>query len=96
MFNALNSLELKSLEEPRYLLQQFARAPLACLTLASFVATNTGDVARKCIQVGGRAVVWVGWRECRGEGWGRGEGGSSRVAMNSKDIACKCVQVGRW
>ena len=53
VFNALNSLELKSLEEPRYLLQQFLRAPLACLTLASFVATNTGDVARKCIQVGG-------------------------------------------
>ena len=63
VFNALNSLELKSLEEPRYLLQQFARAPLACLTLASFVATNTGDVARKCIQVrrvGEGLFGWVG------------------------------------
>jgi hypothetical protein len=51
VFNALNSLELKSLEEPRYLLEQFGQHPLACLTLASFVATNTGDVARKHIKV---------------------------------------------
>lgn len=51
VFNALNSLELKSLEEPRYLLQQFARAPGACLTLASYLATNAGDVARKHIKV---------------------------------------------
>lgn len=50
VFNALNSLELLSLEEPRYLLQQFARNPLACLTLASFVTTNTGDVARRYIK----------------------------------------------
>lgn len=50
VFNALNSLELKSLEEPRYLLEQFAAHPLACLTLASFVATNTGDCARRWIQ----------------------------------------------
>ena len=51
VFNALNSLELLSLEEPRYLLQQFSRNPLACLTLASFVTTNTGDVARRYIKV---------------------------------------------
>ncbi|KAI3431833.1 hypothetical protein D9Q98_010586 [Chlorella vulgaris] len=50
VFNALNSLELKSLEEPRYLLEQFGQHPVACLTLASFVATNTGDVARKHIK----------------------------------------------
>ncbi|KAL4439820.1 hypothetical protein ABPG75_002821 [Micractinium tetrahymenae] len=50
VFNALNTLELKSLEEPRYLLEQFAAHPLACLTLASFVATNTGDCARRWIQ----------------------------------------------
>jgi prolycopene isomerase len=50
VFNALNSLELKSLEEPRYLLQQFARDPLACLTLASFLITNCGDVARRHIR----------------------------------------------
>lgn len=56
VFNALNTLELKSLEEPRYLLEQFAAHPLACLTLASFVATNTGDCARRWIKV--RAWVW--------------------------------------
>ncbi|DBA72385.1 TPA: hypothetical protein ACH3X2_010424 [Trebouxia sp. C0005] len=49
VFNSLNSLELKSLEEPRYLLGQFVKQPIACLTLASFLATNTGDVARKHI-----------------------------------------------
>jgi prolycopene isomerase len=55
VFNALNSLELKSLEEPRYLLEQFGKNPLACLTLASFVAANTGDAARKWIK-----VRWLG------------------------------------
>lgn len=33
IFNALNSLDLKSLEEPRYLLGEFVKQPLACLTL---------------------------------------------------------------
>lgn len=50
VFNSLNSIELKSLEEPRYLMQQFFRAPLACLTLASFLGSNTGTVARKYIK----------------------------------------------
>jgi len=50
VFNALNALELKSLEEPAYLLGQFGRRPGACLTLASFVATNAGDVARRHIR----------------------------------------------
>ncbi|KAG1653437.1 hypothetical protein FOA52_006948 [Chlamydomonas sp. UWO 241] len=49
VFNALNSIELKSLEEPRYLMAQFARSPLSCLMLASFAITNTGEVARKHI-----------------------------------------------
>ena len=49
VFNSLNVLELKSLEEPRYLLGEFAKQPIACLTLASFLATNTGEVARKYI-----------------------------------------------
>lgn len=49
VFNSLNVLELKSLEEPRYLLGEFAKNPAACLTLASFLATNTGDVARRYI-----------------------------------------------
>lgn len=56
---------------------QFAAHPLACLTLASFVATNTGDVARKqikvcvCVRVRGRRRqgVWAGWLAgCRAQG----------------------------
>mmetsp|Transcript_7876 Transcript_7876/g.22496 ORF Transcript_7876/g.22496 Transcript_7876/m.22496 type:complete len:623 (+) Transcript_7876:195-2063(+) len=50
VFNALNSLELKSLEEPRYLLGQFAKHPGACLTLAAMATSNSGDVARKYIK----------------------------------------------
>ncbi|KXZ53863.1 hypothetical protein GPECTOR_6g781 [Gonium pectorale] len=49
-WRVLNVLELKSLEEPRYLLGEFAKQPIACLTLASFLITNTGDVARKHIK----------------------------------------------
>ncbi|KAL3586561.1 hypothetical protein D5086_013428 [Populus alba] len=37
IFNALNSLELKSLEEPIYLLGQFFQKPLECLTLGQYV-----------------------------------------------------------
>lgn len=51
VFDSLNSLELKSLEEPRYLLEQFANQPAACLNLAWRVAQNTGDIARKYIEV---------------------------------------------
>lgn len=50
VFNALNSLELKSLEEPRYLMGEFFKDPVSCLTLASYLITNTGDVARKYIR----------------------------------------------
>ncbi|KAL6760586.1 carotenoid isomerase [Haematococcus lacustris] len=50
VFNSLNVLELKSLEEPRYLLTQFARQPLACLTLAAYATSNTGDIARRYIK----------------------------------------------
>ncbi|KAK9809036.1 hypothetical protein WJX72_008256 [[Myrmecia] bisecta] len=50
VFTALNSLELKSLEEPRYLLGEFVKHPIACLTLASYLPSNTGDVARKYIK----------------------------------------------
>uniref|UniRef100_A0A7R9VHL1 prolycopene isomerase n=1 Tax=Chlamydomonas euryale TaxID=1486919 RepID=A0A7R9VHL1_9CHLO len=49
VFNSLNSIELKSLEEPRYLMSQFARNPIACLTLATFLTANTGEVARRFI-----------------------------------------------
>lgn len=51
VFNSLNVLELKSLEEPRYLLEQFSKHPIACLQLAARVLTNTGEVARRYIKV---------------------------------------------
>ncbi|CAM6039132.1 unnamed protein product [Sphagnum compactum] len=50
VFNSLNSLELKSLEEPLYLFGQFFRNPLACLTLAYYLPQNAGDLARKYIK----------------------------------------------
>ncbi|GAX80223.1 hypothetical protein CEUSTIGMA_g7661.t1 [Chlamydomonas eustigma] len=50
VFNSLNSIELKSLEEPRYLMQQFFRNPIACLTLAYYATTNTGEAARRYIK----------------------------------------------
>jgi hypothetical protein len=39
---ALETPELKSLEEPRYLMGEFFKDPVSCLTLASFLITNTG------------------------------------------------------
>ncbi|KAI3993807.1 hypothetical protein MKX01_002820 [Papaver californicum] len=50
IFNALNSLELKSLEEPLYLFGQFFQKPLECLTLAYYLPQNAGAIARKFIQ----------------------------------------------
>ncbi|GLT88394.1 hypothetical protein SLE2022_064210 [Rubroshorea leprosula] len=50
IFNALNSLELKSLEEPVYLFGQFFQKPLECLTLAFYLPQNAGDIARKYIK----------------------------------------------
>ncbi|XP_010263101.1 PREDICTED: prolycopene isomerase, chloroplastic [Nelumbo nucifera] len=50
VFNALNSLELKSLEEPLYLFAQFFQKPLECLTLAYYLPQNAGDIARKYIK----------------------------------------------
>nr|UOL49147.1 carotene isomerase [Chelidonium majus] len=50
IFNALNSLELKSLEEPLYLFGQFFRKPLECLTLAYNLPQNAGAIARKFIR----------------------------------------------
>ncbi|KAL0337079.1 UNVERIFIED_CONTAM: Prolycopene isomerase, chloroplastic [Sesamum calycinum] len=44
IFNALNSLELKSLEEPIYLFGQFFKKPRECLTL------NAGNIARNYIK----------------------------------------------
>eukprot|EP00798_Chlamydomonas_sp_ICE-L_P018623 gene18623-25138_t len=39
-----------SLEEPLYLMGQFFKQPLACLTLASYLTANAGDMARKYIK----------------------------------------------
>lgn len=50
IFNALNSLELKSLEEPIYLFGQFFKKPLECLTLAYYLPQNAGVIARKFIK----------------------------------------------
>ncbi|KAL3839379.1 hypothetical protein ACJIZ3_023970 [Penstemon smallii] len=50
IFNALNSLELKSLEEPIYLFGQFFKKPRECLTLAYYLPQNAGDIARKYIK----------------------------------------------
>jgi prolycopene isomerase len=49
VFNSLNSMPLKSLEEPAYLLQVFAAHPIACLNLVRFLARNAGDIAREHI-----------------------------------------------
>nr|TKR71444.1 prolycopene isomerase, chloroplastic-like [Populus alba] len=43
IFNALNSLELKSLEEPIYLLGQFFQKPLECLTLVYVIGILEGS-----------------------------------------------------
>ncbi|KAL6508426.1 hypothetical protein OROHE_021559 [Orobanche hederae] len=51
IFNALNSLELKSLEEPVYLFGQFFKKPLECLTLvAYYLPQNAGNIAQKYIK----------------------------------------------
>ncbi|KAG0497554.1 hypothetical protein HPP92_002245 [Vanilla planifolia] len=50
VFNSLNSLELKSLEEPIYLFGQFLKKPIECLTLAYYFPQNAGDIARKFIK----------------------------------------------
>jgi prolycopene isomerase len=50
VFNALNSMELLSLEEPRYLLRTFLQHPLACLSLVKYLPQNVGDVARRYIK----------------------------------------------
>ncbi|MEM9137991.1 MAG: carotenoid isomerase, partial [Cyanobacteria bacterium P01_F01_bin.42] len=47
VFNCLNSMELLSLEEPRYLARSFLNHPLSCLRLARYLPLNVGDIARK-------------------------------------------------
>ncbi|KAJ4791118.1 hypothetical protein LUZ62_042364 [Rhynchospora pubera] len=50
IFNSLNAMELKSLEEPLYLFGQFFKKPLECLTLAYYLPQNAGTIARKYIK----------------------------------------------
>jgi prolycopene isomerase len=49
VFNCLNSMELLSLEEPRYLTRVFFQRPLSCLGLVQYLPQNAGDVARRHI-----------------------------------------------
>lgn len=50
VFNCLNSIELLSLEEIRYLLRVFGEKPLSCLGLLKYLPKNAGDLARRYIQ----------------------------------------------
>ncbi|MDF5725508.1 MAG: carotene isomerase [Rhizonema sp. PD37] len=50
VFNCLNSMDLLSLEEPRYLMRQFFQHPLKCLGLVKYLPQNVGDVARTYIK----------------------------------------------
>ncbi|CAN8077038.1 unnamed protein product [Agarophyton chilense] len=50
VFNALNAMPLRSLEEPNYLLRVFLAHPLPCLNLLRYIARNAGDIARKHIK----------------------------------------------
>ncbi|GAB1545132.1 carotene isomerase [Scytonema sp. NUACC21] len=50
VFHCLNSMELLSLEEPRYLMRVFLQKPLACLGLAKYLPQNVGDVAKRYIK----------------------------------------------
>ncbi len=50
VFNCLNTIDLLSLEEPRYLMRVFFQHPLACLGLAKYLPQNVGDVARRYIK----------------------------------------------
>ncbi len=50
VFHCLNTIELLSLEEPRYLMRVFFQQPLACLGLVKYLPQNAGDLARKFIQ----------------------------------------------
>ena len=71
VFNPLNSIELKSLEEPRYLMAQFMASPMSCLTLAYFLPQNTGEgmgVKRGRWEGKGAVLVWHGSRVHRDRG----------------------------
>jgi prolycopene isomerase len=50
VFNCLNTMELLSLEEIRYLMRVFFQHPFACLGLVKYLPQNAGDVARRYIK----------------------------------------------
>jgi prolycopene isomerase len=50
VFNCLNTMDLLSLEELRYLTRVFFQHPGACLGLVKYLPLNVGDIARKYIQ----------------------------------------------
>lgn len=50
VFNCLNSMELLSLEEIKYLLRVFVQEPLSCLGLMKYLPQNAGDIARRHIK----------------------------------------------
>jgi prolycopene isomerase len=50
VFNCLNSIELLSLEEPRYVARVFLQQPLACLGLARRLPVNVGSLARRLLR----------------------------------------------
>lgn len=50
VFNSLNAMPLRSLEEPNYLLRVFLQHPLSCLNLLRFLTRNAGDFVRKYIK----------------------------------------------
>jgi prolycopene isomerase len=49
VFNCLNTMDLLSLEEIRYLTRVFFQHPAACLDLVKYLPLNAGDIARKYI-----------------------------------------------
>jgi prolycopene isomerase len=49
VFNCLNTMELLSLEEPRYLTRVFFQNPMACLKLIKYLPQNAGEIARRYI-----------------------------------------------
>ncbi|MEO0988368.1 MAG: carotenoid isomerase [Cyanobacteria bacterium J06639_14] len=50
VFNCLNTIELLSLEEPRYVARVFGQHPLACLGLARRLPANVGNLARRYLK----------------------------------------------
>jgi prolycopene isomerase len=50
VFNCLNTIELLSLEEIRYLTRVFFQHPMACLGLVKYLPLNVGDLAKRYLK----------------------------------------------